>query len=52
MEAERTCALCDGPIQPGEATMTDAEDGRVAHSGCVYRDESPADRDRWAPAEA
>lgn len=48
-QPQGTCALCDDPIDSGEAWMTDESDGRVAHSGCVYRDEEPAARDRWSP---
>ncbi|MGH2417330.1 MAG: hypothetical protein ACRDFY_03265 [Candidatus Limnocylindria bacterium] len=52
-QPQGTCALCDDPIAPGEAWMTDeADDDRVAHSGCVYRDEEPDARDRWSPAVA
>jgi hypothetical protein len=48
---ERTCALCGDPIDADQALMT-AGDGASAHSGCVYRDEDAADRDRWMPPEA
>ena len=48
-QPQRTCALCESPIESGEAWMTD-EAGRVAHSGCVYRDEEPEGRERWSPA--
>ena len=47
-QPQGTCALCNGPIDPGEAWMTD-DAGRVAHSGCVYRDEEPEGRERWSP---
>jgi hypothetical protein len=47
-QPQRTCALCDDPIDSGEAWMTD-DAGRVAHSGCVYRDEEPEGRERWSP---
>jgi hypothetical protein len=47
-QPQRTGALCDGPIDSGEAWMTD-DAGRVAHSGCVYRDEEPEGRERWSP---
>jgi hypothetical protein len=47
-QPQGTCALCDGPIDSGEAWMTD-DAGRVAHSGCVYRDEEPEGRERWSP---
>jgi hypothetical protein len=48
---DRTCALCGDPIDVGEAWMVADEEGarRVAHSGCVYRDEEPDDRERWSP---
>ena len=49
-QPQRTCALCDDPIDSGEAWMTD-ESGRVAHSGCVYRDEEPEGRERWSPGQ-
>jgi hypothetical protein len=28
-----------------------SDDGRFAHSGCVYRDADTTERDRWMPAE-
>ena len=45
------CALCGDPIAVGEAWMEADEDGarKVAHSGCVYRDEEPDQRERWSP---
>jgi hypothetical protein len=52
MEQPRSCALCGDPIQAGEAWMTDESGGRVAHSGCVYRDEEPDARESWSPADA
>jgi hypothetical protein len=54
MNEPATCALCNGPIDVGEAWMEADQDGArlLAHSGCVYRDEQePAARDRWAPGE-
>jgi len=48
-QPQRTCALCDDPIGPGEAWLADEADGSVAHSGCVYRDEEPDARQRWSP---
>jgi hypothetical protein len=50
MEQSATCALCGDPIEPSHASMT-SDDGRVAHSGCVYRDADAAERDHWMPAE-
>jgi hypothetical protein len=49
-----TCALCGNPIEAGEAWMeaADEDSRRVAHAGCVYRDEqAPAGRARWVPGE-
>ena len=46
---ERTCLLCGDPIRPDEAWLTDEASGAAAHSGCVYRDEQPDARGRWAP---
>jgi hypothetical protein len=48
------CALCGDPIGDGEAWLVadDEGAGRVAHSGCVYRDEEPTARQRWMPADA
>ena len=46
----RTCALCGDAIEPDQAWMT-SDDGRVAHSGCVYSDADVAGRDRWMPPE-
>ncbi len=51
-QPQQTCALCNDPIGPGEAWMADETGGRVAHSGCVYRDEEPDARDRWSPGSA
>jgi hypothetical protein len=52
MEAtERTCELCGDPIEADHAWMT-AGDGAVAHSGCVYSDADPEQRDRWMPPES
>jgi hypothetical protein len=50
-----TCALCGNPIEAGEAWMEAAsgEPRRVAHAGCVYRDEPTAEAPaRWRPGEA
>lgn len=46
-----TCALCGDPIDVGDAWMEADEEGarKVAHSGCVYRDEEPDARERWSP---
>ena len=49
---ERTCALCGDPIEADQALMTAGDGSEAAHSGCVYRDEDIADRDRWMPPEA
>jgi hypothetical protein len=47
---ERTCALCGEPIDADQAWMT-ADDGVVAHSGCVYSDVTNVEqRDRWMPS--
>ena len=46
----RTCAICGDPIEPDQAWMT-SDDGRVAHSGCVYADADVAGRDRWMPPD-
>jgi len=51
-QPQQPCALCNDPIAPGEAWMTDVADGRVAHSGCVYRDEEPDARQRWMAPDA
>jgi hypothetical protein len=51
-QPQQPCALCNDPIAPGEAWMTDEADDRVAHSGCVYRDEEPEARQRWMAADA
>ena len=45
-----TCAMCGDPIEADQARMT-SDDGRVAHSGCVYADSDVAGRDHWMPAE-
>jgi hypothetical protein len=50
-DAGRTCELCGDPIEDDQAWMT-ADGGRVAHSGCVYRDEEPEARQRWMPPDA
>ncbi len=52
--ADRTCAICDAPIDVGEAWMRSDQDGaeRVAHSGCVYSEEmEPEARAWWVPSE-
>jgi hypothetical protein len=48
------CALCGDPIGPGEALMETDVDGtrKVAHAGCVYRDEEPDARQRWMATDA
>ncbi len=46
----RTCAICGDPIEPDHAWMT-SDDGRVAHSGCVYSDADVAGRDSWMPPD-
>ena len=51
-QPQQPCALCNDPIAAGEAWMTDEADDRVAHSGCVYRDEEPEARQRWMAADA
>jgi hypothetical protein len=53
MESTRVCALCGEAIDAGQAWMTSDRDGaeRVAHSGCVYRDESPEERAWWMPSD-
>jgi len=48
MEETATCALCGDPIEPDQAWLT-ADDGRRAHSGCVYSDADAAERDLWMP---
>ena len=45
-----TCAMCGDPIGADQARMT-SDDGRIAHSGCVYRDADTAERDHWMPAD-
>lgn len=45
-----TCAMCGDPIEGDQARMT-SDDGRVAHSGCIYRDADTDERDDWMPAE-
>ena len=46
----RNCAICGDPIEPDHAWMK-SDDGRVAHSGCVYSDADVAGRDRWMPPD-
>jgi hypothetical protein len=47
----RTCPLCGDPIDPDQAWM-EADDGAVAHSGCVYSDVANVEqRDRWMPGD-
>jgi hypothetical protein len=49
---ERICALCGDRIDADQASMT-ADDGAVAHSGCVYSDVAHVEqRDRWMPDES
>jgi hypothetical protein len=50
MEHTATCALCGDAIEADQAWMT-SDDGRLAHSGCVYSDGDVAGRDQWMPAE-
>ena len=50
----QTCALCDGPIDVGEAWMRSDQEGaeRVAHSGCVYSEAmEPEERAWWVPSD-
>lgn len=55
-QVQRSCALCDGPIEAGEAWMTadrEASAGAVAHAGCVYAERADEDdHARWAPSDA
>jgi hypothetical protein len=54
MEQPRTCALCGDQIDVGQAWMRADENGAelLAHSGCVYRDETDPERAaRWEPTE-
>jgi len=54
MESPGGCELCGQPIDVGEAWMTADEEGarRVAHAGCVYREEPNADEHAdWVPQE-
>jgi hypothetical protein len=46
----RTCAICGDPIETDHAWLA-ADDGRIAHSGCVYSDADVAGRDRWMPPD-
>jgi hypothetical protein len=46
----QTCSMCGDPIEADQARMT-SDDGRVAHSGCVYADSDVAGRDHWMPEE-
>lgn len=46
----RTCALCGDAIDADQAWMT-TQGGDAAHSGCVYSDADPTDRDRWMPPD-
>jgi hypothetical protein len=50
VDAARTCVLCNNPIEIGQAWLRNDGD-EVAHSACVYRDEKPEARQRWAPPE-
>ena len=49
-ESLRMCVLCGQPIEGGQAWLRNDGD-ESAHSGCVYRDEEPEARQRWAPPE-
>jgi tRNA U34 2-thiouridine synthase MnmA/TrmU len=53
-QPQQPCALCNDPIDVGEAWMVADEEGahEVAHSGCVYRDEEPDARQRWKAPDA
>lgn len=42
--------MCGDAIDADQAAMT-SDDGRVAHSGCVYGTDDVAERDRWMPAD-
>jgi hypothetical protein len=44
-----TCELCGDPIEADQAKMARADPPAVAHSGCVYSDADPDDRDAWMP---
>ena len=44
-----TCELCGDPIEADQAKMARADPPGVAHSGCVYSDAGPDDRDAWMP---
>jgi hypothetical protein len=46
-----TCEMCGDPIDADQAWMQ-ADDGAVAHSGCVYSSTDVGQRDRWMPSEA
>lgn len=51
-QSAMTCAMCGDPIDADHAWMK-ADDGAVAHSGCVYSDVTNVEqRERWIPAEA
>ena len=53
-EVSRTCAICNRPIEMGEAWMSSDQEGAeaVAHAGCVYAARSDAEeRARWTPPE-
>jgi hypothetical protein len=43
--------MCGDPIDADQAWMQ-ADDGAVAHSGCVYSSTDVVQRDRWMPSEA
>jgi hypothetical protein len=54
MDESRTCALCGGSIDVGEAWMTSDQEGAngVAHSGCVYAEKmDPDERAWWVPSD-
>lgn len=42
--------MCGDPIDADQASMI-SDDGRVAHSGCVYGADDIGERDRWMPPE-
>ena len=52
MQQPQVCALCGDPIEPDQARLTSGSGERVAHAGCVYRDEpTSSHEERWEPAE-
>lgn len=54
-QAQPSCALCERPIDVGEAWMTsdrDGSGGAVAHAGCVYAERADEEEHaRWAPSD-